>query len=193
MVRSPSGDIDILTLFVSHDFGDITIYVDNGTGKSRIIIKVTSSGLSAEEKVALIGLHAFSGNDHVSSFFRKGKSAFWKAMLKRREFLEAFGHLGKELEVTHDLVKALERFVCFLDGFPKNEEVNAVRSLSSGTNLRKRSKWWILASCHHVVIIFSFTSCALTMLVTYSATLTGFAVYVTNILMILQTTDGTNK
>ena len=29
MVRSPSGDIDILALFVSHDFGDITIYKYN--------------------------------------------------------------------------------------------------------------------------------------------------------------------
>ena len=29
MVRSPSADIDILRLFVSHNFGDITIYIDN--------------------------------------------------------------------------------------------------------------------------------------------------------------------
>ena len=98
MVRSPSADIDILTLFVSHNFGDITIYIGNGTGKNRKIINVTSSELSAREKIALIGLHAFSGNDYVSAFFRKGKcQAFWEAMLKQSQFLEAFCHLGKEL------------------------------------------------------------------------------------------------
>ena len=54
MVRSPSADIDILTLFVSHNFVDITIYIDNGIGKNRKIINVTSSELSAREKIALI-------------------------------------------------------------------------------------------------------------------------------------------
>ena len=76
MVRSPSGDIDILTLFVAHDFRDTKVFIDNGTGKNRKIVEVTSSQLSAEEKKAPIGVHAFSGNDYVSSFFRKGKSAF---------------------------------------------------------------------------------------------------------------------
>ena len=127
MVRSPSADINILTFFVSHNFGDITIYIDNGTGKNRKIINVTSSELSAREKIALIGLHAFSGNDYVSAFFRKGKCAFWKAMLKQSQFLEAFCHLGKELEVTNDLFKVLEKFICFLYGFPKHEEVNVLR------------------------------------------------------------------
>ena len=35
MVRSPSGDIDILTLFVAHDFRDTKVVIDNGTGKNR--------------------------------------------------------------------------------------------------------------------------------------------------------------
>ena len=57
MVRSPSGDIDILTLFVVHDFRDTRVFIDNGSGKNRKIIEVTSSQLSAEEKKALIGVH----------------------------------------------------------------------------------------------------------------------------------------
>ena len=56
-------------------------------------------------------------------------------MLKRREFVEVFSQIGNELAVTQDLSKGLEKFVCFLYGFPKNEEVNDVK-LSSGTNLR---------------------------------------------------------
>ena len=43
MVRSPSGNIDILTLFVALDFRDTKVFIDNGTGKNRKIIEVTSS------------------------------------------------------------------------------------------------------------------------------------------------------
>ena len=33
----------------------------------------SSCELSQEQKKALLGLHAFSGNDYVSCIFRKGK------------------------------------------------------------------------------------------------------------------------
>ena len=59
-IRSPSGDIDILSLFVAHGFGEIQVLVDNGTGKSRKIIDVTSSTLDCPKKKALIGLHGFT-------------------------------------------------------------------------------------------------------------------------------------
>ena len=39
------------------------LLIMNDTGKNRKIIEVTSSLLSAEEKKALIGVHAFSGSD----------------------------------------------------------------------------------------------------------------------------------
>ena len=119
MVRSPSGDIDILTLFIAHDFRDTKVFIDNGTGKNRKIIEVTSSQLSAEEKKALTGVHAFSGNDYVSSFFRKGKSAFWKLTSIKHEFLQLFGKLGLEFRVNQQLFDGLEKFMCFLYGFPK--------------------------------------------------------------------------
>ena len=54
MVRPPSGDIDILTLFVAHDFRDTKAFIDNGTGKIQKIIEVTSSQLSAEERKHLL-------------------------------------------------------------------------------------------------------------------------------------------
>ena len=73
MVRSASGDIDILTLFVAHDFRDTKVFIDNGTGKKRRIIEVTSSKLSAEKMKALTGVHAVSGNDYVFSFFSEGQ------------------------------------------------------------------------------------------------------------------------
>ena len=74
MVRSPSGDTDILTC--RDDFRDTKVFIDNGTSKNRKIIEVASSQLSAEVKKALIGVHAFSGNDHVSSFFGRASLPF---------------------------------------------------------------------------------------------------------------------
>ena len=41
MIRSSSGDIDVLALFLAHDFGGTCILVDNGTGKQRKIINIT--------------------------------------------------------------------------------------------------------------------------------------------------------
>ena len=37
MIRSPSGGIDIIVFFTLHEFGGITILIDNGVGKIRII------------------------------------------------------------------------------------------------------------------------------------------------------------
>ncbi len=61
--RSPSGDIHILALFVGNELPSIRVLVDNGTGKNQKILDVTSSELSDKERKALLGLHAFSGND----------------------------------------------------------------------------------------------------------------------------------
>ena len=73
LVRSPSGDIDILVLFLLHFVDGLRVLIDNGTGKTRKIIDISSSELSVDHRKALAGMHAFSGNDYVSSFFRKGK------------------------------------------------------------------------------------------------------------------------
>eukprot|EP00794_Sanderia_malayensis_P008687 gene8687-biopygen6960 len=126
MVRSPSGDIDILALFVAHDFHGARILIDNGAGQSRKIIDVTSSTLSVEKKKALIGIHAFSGNDYVSSFFRKGKVALWKAMLKRPEFIRLFADLGS-CPVSESTIQGLEKFVCTFYGNQKISSVNELR------------------------------------------------------------------
>ena len=127
MVRSPSGDIDILVLFVAQDFGAVKVFIDNGTGKSRKIVDVTSSTLDQEKKKALIGVHAISGNDYVSSFFRKGKAAFWKAMLKRPEYIRLFVELGSCLDVSDELAQGLEKFVCALYGNLRITSVNNLR------------------------------------------------------------------
>ena len=78
--RFPSVDVDILVLFLLHStrLVDIHCLVDNETGKNRKIIHMSTTGLPVLECQALAGTHAFSGNDYISSFFRKGKKYFWK-------------------------------------------------------------------------------------------------------------------
>ena len=127
MIRSPSGDIDIITLSFCHDFSDTQILIDNGSGKNRKIIDVTSSGLSPDQRRALLGMHAFSGNDYVSSFFRKGKLAVWKTVTKNNAFVELFSSLGTEVTVSEELVRRLEWFVCSLYGYPRIQSVNEAR------------------------------------------------------------------
>ena len=127
MVRSPSGDIDIVALFVAHDFPGVQVLIDNGTGLNRKIIDATSSNLEIENRRALIGLHAFSGNDYVSSFFRKGKVAFWKGMVKKTEYVNLFADLGTSLQVPEEVLAGLEKFVCAIYGNERIQLVNEVR------------------------------------------------------------------
>ena len=93
MVRSPSGDIDILYLFLSQNF-NFNIYIDNGTGANRKMLDLYSTSLSAVQRKAVLGVHALTGNDYVSSFFRKGKKACWKMALKYNDFIDLFAGLG---------------------------------------------------------------------------------------------------
>ena len=44
-VRSPSGDIGVLSLYVALDFAGIQVWIDNGTGLNKKIVNVASSTL----------------------------------------------------------------------------------------------------------------------------------------------------
>lgn len=54
MIRSPSGSIDILTLFVANDFGGVKVLIDNGTGKHSKIIYVASLWMLKRRKLSLV-------------------------------------------------------------------------------------------------------------------------------------------
>ena len=52
MIRSPSGDIDIIMLFIHHEFDGITILLGNGVGKSR---KITDAIFILPTKIQCFG------------------------------------------------------------------------------------------------------------------------------------------
>ena len=80
-VRSSSGDIDIPVILLGMDTNDnVDIFIDNGSGKNRKILDLQACQLSSLQKKALVGLHAFTGNDYIACFLRKGKQLCWKRM-----------------------------------------------------------------------------------------------------------------
>ena len=117
IIRSPSGDTDILVLAVSllHEFCD-QVTIDNGAGKNRKLIWLGGLDLTPNRCSSLIGFHAFTGNDYISSFFKRGKDQCWKLMEKFQKFETCFKQLGLAIDLNMDVFSQLEEYVCYLYG-----------------------------------------------------------------------------
>ena len=117
IIRSHSGDVDINILLTSLIQDDAhRVFVDYNTGVNRKKFKLADVKLTADEKMALIGFHAFTGNDYVSSFFGKGKQTCWKVLTNYRTYIYAFKSLGLNWELDSDIFNILESYVCKLYG-----------------------------------------------------------------------------
>ena len=99
VVRSHSRDTDIPVLLIAL-FADTdqTIYLDNGHGNHRKVLDLESCKMTIPMKKALLGLHAFTGNDYVSAFFKRGKKTCWSILQKYPQFLDVFMELGTDRE-----------------------------------------------------------------------------------------------
>eukprot|EP00794_Sanderia_malayensis_P020850 gene20850-biopygen15376 len=126
VVRSSSGDTDIPVILLAMPF-NLHVMIDNGTGKSRKYLDLRQSGLSDIQRSALLGMHAFSGNDYVSSMLRKGKQLCWKHIKDSDIFLEVFSSLGTQMELDHHQLQELEKFVCVIFGEARLDSVNDAR------------------------------------------------------------------
>ena len=126
-IRSPSGDTDILVLTIVHLYNyKEKIHLDNGTGviRSRFLLGVLQ--LKDEILNALIGFHSFTGNDYVSSFFRKGKQACWKVFVSNSRFQIFLSALCACGELSKEIADEMEEFACRLYGF-QEKDINTVR------------------------------------------------------------------
>ena len=100
-----ADDTDVLVLLLSHSnvLGDVYIKAGRGS-KSRIIqIKRIVENLTKDLATvigvqdflkSLIGLHAITGCDTVSTFTGKGKVKALKLLMKNRTYVDAFMDLG---------------------------------------------------------------------------------------------------
>ena len=141
VVRSSSSDVDIpIILLGMESISNVEIYIDNGSGKSRKLLHLNTCSLTSQQKKALVGLHAYTGNDYVASFLRKCKPFCWKQANKDPEFLDIFSRLGMEMHVPAEVFSAMETFVCFLYGEKKIEHVNEARSAIFWRKMNKEHK-----------------------------------------------------
>ena len=104
------------------------VFIVDGCSSNTEHYKLIDFEIDVECTSALLGLHAFTGNDYVSTFFRKGKEKCWKVMRRSRKFEDTFGKLGKERELTNELCSHLEEFICTLYGY-REKNVNKVQWL----------------------------------------------------------------
>ncbi len=140
ILRSPSGDIDITVILIGKCIEEKDrCFIDFGGGKNRKGLWLGDIDMEVNMKECLIGFHAFTGNDYISSFFRKGKEACWKVLESNPKFCKAFQLLGDTWNLTDSVFALLEEFVCFLYGYRK-KSVNFVRHQMFQKKYSKDSK-----------------------------------------------------
>ena len=120
LFQSTSSDINILMLFLLHQFKNKRVLIDNGTGNSRKIIDMSSTNLSQLQRQALASVHAFCGNDDYVLFsFWKAKKKIWNVLRKHKRFVQKSPDLGLFGSVIEEMKQDLEEFVCLIYGEKK--------------------------------------------------------------------------
>ena len=107
----PQGTLIFLLILLANEQIDGRIFIDNGAGKSKKLLDISSCDLSNQQKQALLGVHAFTGNDYLSSFLRKGKKICWKLVQDNQQFLTVFSNLGTSTQVSEQMIAGLSKYV----------------------------------------------------------------------------------
>ena len=130
VARSCSGDIDIPVILLNTLVREsVDIFIVNGSGKHRKVLHLNLSQLNEKQRNALVGFHAFSGNDYVSSFFKKSKRT-WEIVKPNEEFKDLFCNLA-EGPITDEIYTGLEKFVYTIYNENKLQIVNEARSANN--------------------------------------------------------------
>ena len=112
IIRSHSGDIDIVVIALSHYVHDAErVILDSNTGRNRKTFKMSDIDLTLEQRRSLMGFHAFIGCDYNSAFFHRGKQVCWKLTEKKPKFVATFCRLGRTSTLEEDLSIELEEYV----------------------------------------------------------------------------------
>lgn len=132
-----SDDTDVFVLLIAHSRHLGKCYIKKGRGAKTRIIELSIVVNNLEKQLdqgidkysflkALIGVHAITGCDTISSFSGKGK---WKAvqLLQRNErYVRAMASIGEEWAVAEETFNGTEALVCQLYG-KKCQSVNVLR------------------------------------------------------------------
>ena len=136
----PSGDTDILVLAVTLlNQHKRRVFLDSGSQQNRRIIWMGNIDITDKLRNALIGYHAFTGNDYVSSFFLKSKIKCWKLIVNNKKFQNSFSALGDSVLLLDDIIGLFEEYVVQLySGTGKN--IDLVRSTKFTKKYSKENK-----------------------------------------------------
>lgn len=121
-----SEDTDVFIMCLAfHDKIGAQLFQRCGTKTRTRIVDVTKVAASVGLDVcgALIGLHAYTGCDTTSAFAGKGKVNALKLLTSSRQIQDTFLELGKEWDLSPDLMDKLESFTCLLYA-PKTPSTN---------------------------------------------------------------------
>ena len=95
-----------------------SLYHKCGTSTRTYYVDVTRAAyaLGSDVAEAIIGLHAFTGCDSVSSFASCGKMKALKLLKENKDFQDLFKNLGQNWTLPSTLQAGLESFVCAMYG-----------------------------------------------------------------------------
>ena len=154
ILRSSSGDVDVMIIAIRLIDSSKHVLVDYGNGKNKKGVWLNSIDFDDNIGAVLIWFHAFTGNDYASSCFKRGKQGCFKAIKRCEEFINAFRLLGEDWVLKSELIVALESFACHLHGiqryrYQKSSEKNVWQKVCE----RRKSHWSIIVVTLPVHII----------------------------------------
>jgi hypothetical protein len=124
-----SGDTDVLILCLAfQDFIKAPLFQkSSNTSRTKILdIRKIAHNVGNDVCKALIGFHAFTGCDVVSSFAGKGKIGALK-LLNTNNSHDIFTNLGSEWAVSEEMMQKLEQFTCSM--YSTNSHITMINEL----------------------------------------------------------------
>ena len=115
VICSEDTDVFIMSL-AFHDKIGASLFQKCGTKTRRKVIDISKVAATVGMGVcrALIGMHAFTGCDTVSAFAGRGKAKALKLLVSNVENQDMFFKLGREWDLSQELMDKLEAFTCLL-------------------------------------------------------------------------------
>ena len=125
-----SSDTDVAIMLLAHSkkmSGRLALLTGQKEKKRLLDVSEMATKLGDNLCDSLIGLHAFSGCDSVSSFAGKGKKTHLNLMKSDPTCRQAMRGLGEDFEVSNELYKLCERYTCSLYGQVEGSDINKLR------------------------------------------------------------------
>lgn len=125
---SEDTDVMILLLAFSQRIDAQLVLRRGRKGTVRYLdISELSRQLGRDLCAAILGLHAFTGNDSVSAFAGKGKLSGLKLVTQKPSMQQAMVQLGQSWSLTEDLFQKLQGFVCCM--YSPSTSIDSVNEL----------------------------------------------------------------